>query len=513
QVANQRAQEHLNWINSESLLDALDVYDDQDLQNGCAFKAHVACMLFGMEGADLSAKQIDSWIKKPEFERKNLFIRGLYSNQLEAKAKHDDMIKAPHDNTALGIKILKSLTDFMKKMDSAWDEYARVHNDKNKLKGFGQLFIIEQKMMVFVSNLSRAFFRFGLGTTVESRFINTLTKKLLYPQLGKLTEKLRFDQLFYGVDPEKFTVGKAKDISYVDAKIDSKLAKFEVQKTLDQLITDAELKSSKPAQTLESVIGKDMKDATNNYHQVRASGVLIIIESINLTYMLHLNKYHKWQDQAALLASITALTALSLDIFYGLAKGIRETANQSLYTTANSAAIKGAANIQRGAIKFAAGSLGAIAGGISAVLDINKGFNQVDKVGSENQYLKYLYFTRGAVTFIGSTIMGVLATLTYLEPVLNYIKDTKSSPLISRLGKTVIIKALTKDVARAGMLRIIGWAAGIGLLLTLVEVGVFIYMEFSKLQRWCEHSIFRKNKNNKLMSEKQEVEDYQGLFI
>lgn len=232
QVANQRAQEHLNWINSESLLDALDVYDDHDLQNGCAFKAHVASMLFGMEGATASAEKIDSWIKKPEFERKNLFIRGLYSNQLEAKAKHDDMIKAPHDNTALGIKVLKSLTDFMKKMDSAWDEYARVHNDKNKLKGFGQLFIIEQKMMVFVSNLTRAFFRFGLGTTVESRFINTLTKKLLYPQLGKLTEKLRFDQLFYGVDPEKFTVGKAKDISYVDAKIDSKLAKFEVQKTL-----------------------------------------------------------------------------------------------------------------------------------------------------------------------------------------------------------------------------------------------------------------------------------------
>lgn len=63
-VANQRAQEHLSWICSENLCDALDVYDTKNLQNGCAFKAHVACILFGMEGAAVGASQLDDWIKK-----------------------------------------------------------------------------------------------------------------------------------------------------------------------------------------------------------------------------------------------------------------------------------------------------------------------------------------------------------------------------------------------------------------------------------------------------------------
>lgn len=118
---------------SESLLDALDAYDQKDLQSGCAFKAHVATMLFGMEGAEAGARQLDDWIKKPDYERKNLFIRGLYSNQLEAKAKHEELKKAATDLTAVGIKAMKGTIDFLKKTDSAWDEWARNQGiDKNK---------------------------------------------------------------------------------------------------------------------------------------------------------------------------------------------------------------------------------------------------------------------------------------------------------------------------------------------------------------------------------------------
>ena len=52
----------------------------------------------------------------------------------------------------------------------------------------------------------------------------------------------------------------------------------------------------------------------------------------------------------------------------------------------------------------------------------------------------------------------------------------------------------------------------IHLFLTLVEVTVFIYMESTKLRRWCQYSTFRTLKTNQLMPEKQEVEDFQTLF-
>ena len=53
---------------------------------------------------------------------------------------------------------------------------------------------------------------------------------------------------------------------------------------------------------------------------------------------------------------------------------------------------------------------------------------------------------------------------------------------------------------------------GIGLILTIIEVIFFIYIEATKLKRWCKHSNFRLDKSNDLMPEKQEAEDYQALF-
>lgn len=55
------------------------------------------------------------------------------------------MAKKPYDSTALGVKLLKSLTDFMKKMDSTWDEYARIHLDDKKLKGYSYFQMLKEK--------------------------------------------------------------------------------------------------------------------------------------------------------------------------------------------------------------------------------------------------------------------------------------------------------------------------------------------------------------------------------
>ncbi len=516
ELANKRSKDHLNWINSNFLHNGLDAYDPKDLQSGCAFKAHVACLIFGMEGSIQSEKQLDEWMKKPQFERKNLFIRGLYGNQDEIKEKHNEMAKSPNDTTALGIKLLKTLTDFMKKMDTAWDEYARVQLRPEKLEGLKKYFTYtEKKIMFYISNLSRAFFRFGVGTKAENLFVNSLCKKLLYPQLGKLTEELRYNELFYAIDPETFKKGVVQDITHADASKMSKLTKAEVDQLFDKLINDAKIKSAEPAKKITEVLGKEMKDATNNYHQVRASGILIIIESFNLFYLF--NSYDMEaiasEKKIALLASITGLTALALDIFYGMAKALRETATQTINKSVNSAAIKGAANIQRGAIKFASGCLGATTGVLSAVMDFQNFNKQLDKSGGSALTLAIIYLSRGVTSAFGSVFLSLWATITYLEPVLKYVQHKKCSPLLMNLGERAIIKKLATDTARAALLRVVAWAGGIGLVLTVLEVAIYIYIEFHKLETWCKTSTFRKNKNEKIMSEKDEAEGYQALFV
>lgn len=523
-LANSRAQDHLNWIISESLLDALDVYDDKDLQNGCAFKAHVASMLFGMEGADSASKKLDEWIKKPEFERKNLFIRGLYSNQLEAKAKHDEVKNTAIDLTAAGIKATKALADFLKKTDSAWDEWAR-NQGSDKNKGNIGFFKAEKKLMLFVSNFARVIFRAGMGTTAESNFVRAISQKLLFAQMGELASKLEFNQVVYGVDPEKLTGGKVTPNPDFNKKVDGMLsgqaAKQATIQSLDRLIDDAMVKKQQVALTLEQIeeIGsKGMNNHTNNYHQVRASGVLILIEAVNLAHMLNSGKYKDPTQIAALVASISALMAFGLDVFYGLAKGAREVANQSAYAGAGAAATRGAANIQRAGIKWVAGSLSALAGGITAWLDYQKVKSLIGKEGVPISLI-VLYSVRTASGAVG-VFLGICAALTYIGPLMTYLQRVRVSPFIQRMGATVFgkatfqysIKKMTREIVRNVLLRGISWVSGIGLILTIAEVAILIYMDSTKLRRWCEHSTFRKDNSKKLMPEKQEAEDYQALF-
>lgn len=511
-VANQRAQEHLNWVVSESLLDALDAYDQKNLRSGCAFKAHVASMLFGMEGAEVGAKQLDDWVKKPEFERKNLFIRGLYSNQLEAKANHDELKKAATDFTTVGLKAMKGTIDFLKKTDSAWDEWAR-NQGPDKNKGNIAFSKVEKKVMLYVSNFARVVFRAGMGSTAESRFVSAISQKLLFAQMGDLAGKLRFDQVVYNINPEKLNSGNIKLSPELSERVGGQLSKNAKEATirsLDVLIDDAMAKKQQVALTLEEIEkagSKGMANHTNNYHQVRASGILVFIEAINLAHMLNSGKYKDNVQIATLVASVSALMAFALDIFYGLAKGAREVATQTSYAGAGAAATRGAANIQRAGIKWAAGSLSAIAGSISATLDTIKAIDQFNKIGS----LWVLYSCRAATGFI-ATVFGLFAALTYIAPLMKYLKQVGASPIVQRIGGRLIATKLTEEAVRIALLRGVAWASGVGLVLTVIEVTFFIYMEATKLRRWCEYSTFRTLKTNQLMSEKQEEEDFQTLF-
>lgn len=95
---------------------------------------------------------------------------------------------------------------------------------------------------------------------------------------------------------------------------------------------------------------------------------------------------------------------------------------------------------------------------------------------------------------------------------MKYLKQVGASPIIQRIGGRLIAAKLTEEAVRIALLRGVAWASGVGLVLTVIEVTFFIYMEATKLRRWCEYSTFRTLKTNQLMSEKQEEEDFQTLF-
>lgn len=347
-------------------------------------------------------------------------------------------------------------------------------------------------------------------------FVSAISQKLLFAQMGDLDGKLRFDQIVHNINPEKQNYGNIKlspELSERAASQLSKNAKEATMRSLDVLIDDAMAKKQQVALTLEEIEkagSKGMANNTNNYHQVRASGILVFIEAINLAHMLNSGKYKDSVQIAALVASVSALMAFGLDIFYGLAKGAREVATQTSYAGAGAAATRGAANIQRAGIKWAAGSLSTIAGAITAWLDYKKALGLGDKEGVPNSLI-VLYSVR---SFFGglAAFLGICATLTYISPLIKYLKRVGGSQIIQRLGGRLITIKLTEEALRIALLRGVAWASGVGLILTVVEVAFLIYMESTKLRRWCQYSTFRTLKTNQLMSEKQEEEDFQTLF-
>lgn len=515
-VADQRAQEHLNWIKSNPLHDALDAYDQKDLQSGCAFKAHVACMLFGMEGATKAAEQLDAWIKKPEYERRNLFIRGLYSNQAEAKTKHDDIIKHAMDFNPAGIKITKVVVDFLKKTDSAWDEWAR-NQGTNKNKGNIAFSNAEKKIMLYVSNFGRGIFRLGLGSSVESRFIKSLSQKILFAQMGKLAAELEFEKVVHGVAYNANTKEiPFKNVHYnqrVSGLLTAKATSDATIKAVDVLIEDANVKRKEVSLTLTQIIntGSDgmAKNHTNNYHQVRASGILVILEAANLIHMLSSGKYQNDVQIVALISSVTSLIAFTIDIFYGLAKGVRETAGQGGYSAAGQGATREAANIKRAGLKWAGGSLSAATGFMGCWIDSQYYKSFAKEKGGVSQTLSTLYLVRALASFT-SGFLGLAATLTYIEPLVNYLQRVGKTPMLQRIGAHIA----TKEAMRVALLRYVALSSGVGMILTiLIELGLMVYTELTKLKKWCETSTFRKLKSNELMSEQVESEKYQALFM
>ncbi|WP_296283268.1 hypothetical protein [uncultured Acinetobacter sp.] len=361
-----------------------------------------------------------------------------------------------------------------------------------------------------------------MGSNAESQFVRAISQKLLFAQMGELASKLEFNHVVYGINPEQlpqYTVRANVDVNQKNlGLLSAQAAKQATIQSLDRLMDDAMAKKQQVALTLEEIEktgSKGMANHTNNYHQVRASGILVLIESINLAHMLSSGKYQNAAQIAALVASVSGLLAFGLDVFYGLAKGAREVASQSAYSGAGAAA----ANIQRAGIKWAAGSLSAFSGSITCGLDFMKGQKYGTQAGDINHSLKYLYYVRG-LTGVVSTVLGIYAALTYIGPLMNYLKEVGGSPAIQRLGARlfgstamVVLNKATREIVRNGLLRGIAWSSGVGLVLTIIEVSIFIYMDLTKLERWCEHSTFRKAKSNKLMPEQQEAQDYQALFV
>jgi hypothetical protein len=83
ETAEQRSTDHLAWFESNRLLNAFDVYDQNNQLAGFNFAIESAICSHGLSGTNVGQSKVDAWVKASSVERKNIYMRGFYHNQKE----------------------------------------------------------------------------------------------------------------------------------------------------------------------------------------------------------------------------------------------------------------------------------------------------------------------------------------------------------------------------------------------------------------------------------------------
>jgi hypothetical protein len=537
--AASRVDTHLLWLKSKRLLNAFDAFDTKHQECGFTFSSHAFLCYFGMDGVPTAEKVLDEWITAATVERDNLFMRAFIYNQDEAKAHVAQAIEAARAAAATApsamrvdwghaVKGAKSLIDYMKKADSAWDEWARTGPDGRKgnawqVKGFDTQ--TEGRILSKCSSITRSVFKLGLGNRGD-KFIVTQLSTLLYSKVGSLAEKLRFEEMMYRIDPQfPFPVeedaslkksGKADELKK-RAPSNANLPPTSANGTPRNL--DPEAARTKAINAREGV-QKTLDDAlkhpdTSNYHQIRMGTVIAGLEAINL--MMQAKELFKdgeitLDDKLKVIGASLALASSAYDLAYTGAKVIREQADwlaasrQITGTTQN--AIRGAGESTRGGLKLMSGTLSMGAGFIGAYFDIKAFISE-----KNDSSLMIIYLLRGSTSAVGS-VLNMAAAFSYSGLFLTRLAIKHSGSrtlagLLMNVGQKAAVWA-----ARVRLLTLVARVNLAGLLLTAGEIVYRVFFMDNQMEKWCKQCAFRSDKTVKPFgNNEKELETLQQAFV
>lgn len=490
-----RMTDHLKWFESDRVVNAFDVFDKRDKASGYNFAVESAACSFGLSSCKAGEDKIDAWIKAPQVERKNLYVRGLYNNsdELIAAAKQSFLdIQTASENeefasaigSALMLKATKGLVDGFKKVDSAFDEWARNQGQAYSVRwGAGREIMLYHKF----SDVTRTVFRTGVGGVFDKKLAAWLSG-WLYARLGEVTEALAFSEAMLTIPKEQIASHRAAraarraEARRMDKAAD-KAAKVaqQVDGSLEKLISDARDKTRQKALTLKQIQGAAANDLpTNNYHHTRLGVVLGCLEMLALgEKMSHFENDTKgWLEVGG---SLMAVGSIVLDTYYSAAKSIRE-----IKPYRDIKPINRAADVVRGRFKLGAGVLGAGAGLCAATLDWMK------VASTDDRFLKGVYVLRGATGFV-SAGFTLAAAFSYCSPMLEHAARGYATHSVRY---RVLIWSAGRAAALAARVRLLVWVARlnwIGLTFTALEIG-YLLLRDNDLQNWCEMCVFRKDK-------------------
>ncbi|MDG9972171.1 hypothetical protein N7638_29405, partial [Achromobacter mucicolens] len=252
QEAARRALPYEVWLQSEQLLDGLEVYDDADLASGWRFAGQTGLCVFGAEGCESSANVIQEWWQGGAQDRKNLALRSFGLNQdailaemarIRESAKSEPALAAGetiYQYTRTGLEMAKTLAQLFDKANSVYEAM-----DKSNKAG------LSGGVLAWYASLGRQTLRHA--SQGNEWFVHRATRSWLAASIGERAVNLRLEDLQ--------AIGHSADRTVMRGQI---------------------------KQNVQFAFATELVDArSSEFYKVRASGWLLLLEAGLLGLRMH----------------------------------------------------------------------------------------------------------------------------------------------------------------------------------------------------------------------------------
>lgn len=420
------AKDHLIWIQSKQLLNALHVYDQAATNPyGAAFYTRVMNIMNGMTGTDIGQSLMEKWLLQDKVTTDNLYLRAVLYNQKELFTKFESAANSTDNlDWDQGQSSIKDFISAMFAADSAWEQWLKLNGDKVEKLGWNH------KGVMFISAITRTVVKWSLKYNAKDAISRGLSRISLiaYAHGGVLKDKVPKYSLLYNADLRM-------------AKHGSSLSATQIQTNWKNLQSSATAKKI-----------KEILSSSSTATSLRISSVIALLELINFgSKGGKLLNDPNWENSTATIAGMFSLTGATLDI---ASNGI-----EALSFAQKAEKIKNY------------GASFAIAGAAFSVIS--------DSIAISKEKNGYI-FALLAVKLVPSALMIYVGLGALVQsPILR-------SKMVEIAAKYVIVdKLLILNIVKTAAY--LNW---IGLSLTLLIIFLKNFVLPNDLEYWCEKSIF-----------------------
>ncbi|WDY59981.1 T6SS effector BTH_I2691 family protein [Pseudomonas sp. PSKL.D1] len=470
--AEERASDHLRWLISEPLRQALDRFDNSDLVNSLDFAEQTGRCVIGMEQSKAGAHIIEHWWHHDWEDRSNLLIGGLSYNQDDLRAELVALREAAKAVPA-SQSMLEVPAAVARQAHVAANAFGRINNLYEQLHAQGSTDSIG--LHAWYVLLGRQVLRTAAPNSAD-RALHHGLRLTLFASVHQTAVDIRVAEVAQSAEP-----------------INPRRSAGQVARYLDQAWAEELMQANK-----------------SEFYKVRVSALVCLLEGMLMAYKAQELPDSDARVKTELLAMAMTTAAAGFEV------GASYVEQVATRYGAGSVTGKGA-SVVLGRLKLWGASLAGMGGLVLAWWD----FVDWDKHSNESldgrpalpvrrsRFLATAYAMRGIAT-ISLSLAEAATAIAIAKPFFDRLAQNGNHRLVRLLGKSMgsLAKKLGTQAARLLLSRLILGTFWIGLALTII----IMILEDDALEKWCKRSTYRINKKSSPYDEAEELSALHSAF-